>query len=138
MAPPAYCLLNASLEVLGRDPVKLCDHKGESPAVLLFMASYCGPSRLAARELERSLGDRGGKLLIYGICAEENDKAIRAVLPESGRIIAVRDPENRLSQVAQVLVFPTAFLVDVNDNILGPFDPRLREFKTALDDMVDG
>lgn len=121
--------------------ITLSDFRGRI-LVLNFWASWCGPCRLEAPDLQATwerYRDRGVQLL--GVDYRDDEAAARAFVDEFGITYpSVFDPAGKLAFDYGLFGVPTTFIIDRGGNIRFQFTGYLdgAVLRRALDDVLGG
>ena len=123
----------------GDGTIALRDFSGKV-VVLNFWASWCGPCRLEAPDLQRTWEEyRGRGVQFLGINYRDDPAAARAYVGEFGIAYpSVFDPAGKLAADYQLVGLPTTFIVDRNGRISFQFVGYLdgSVLRAALDDVL--
>ena len=123
----------------GDGTIALRDFSGKV-VVLNFWASWCGPCRLEAPDLQRTWEEyRGRGVQFLGINYRDDPAAARAYVGEFGITYpSVFDPAGKLAADYHLVGLPTTFIVDRNGRIslqfVGYLDGSV--LRAALDDVL--
>jgi len=107
------------------------DGPRERPVLINFWASWCGPCKLEAPDLQKLSQKYQGKVDFYAINSTSNDNLEDAMaFVESFKLTfpIPLDHKGEVTDLYQVNAFPTTYLIDrqgvIRQKIIGTIDPK--------------
>jgi len=114
------------------------DGPREKPVLINFWASWCGPCKLEAPDLQKLSQKYQGKVDFYAINSTSNDNLEDAMaFVESFKLTfpIPLDHKGEVTDLYQVNAFPTTYLIDrqgvIRQKIIGTIDPKELEAELA-------
>lgn len=98
--------------------------KRDKPLLVNFWASWCGPCKSEAPDLQKLYAKYGDRIDFYGVNVTQVDKEkdARKFVEDYGIQFPVpMDKDGKVSQAYQVQAFPTTYLIDRNGVIRDAF-----------------
>lgn len=118
---------------LDQQPYKV-EGKREKPLILNFWASWCGPCRIEAPDLQHMYEKYGKQVDIYGINATANDdpESAMAFVKEYKLTFPIpMDVAGKVTEQYKLMAFPTTFIVNkegvIRKKIIGTLDAATLE-----------
>ncbi len=120
---------------LDGEQVSLAGYAGK-PLVLVFMASWCGPCREEAPEIDLFYEQNRERVAVLGVAVNDDEADIRALMADNGWTFPVMLDVNRAADAYGVSAIPTTVIIDAE----GQIAQRLVGGTTAakLSSLVDG
>lgn len=96
--------------------VALSDYLGK-PVVVVFMASWCGPCRDEAPELEQFYNDNSDRAGLLAVNVSDSEEDIRAFMSENGLSFPLMLDGDSAADAYGVTAIPTTVVVDAEGHI---------------------
>jgi thiol-disulfide isomerase/thioredoxin len=96
--------------------VSLSGYQGK-PLVLNFMASWCGPCRAEAPEIDQFYRDNLGKVAVLAVAVDDTEQDMRALMSKNGWTFPVMLDGGGAGDAYGVSAIPTTFLIDPDGRI---------------------
>jgi len=102
-----------TLQTLDGETFQMSDHLGETPIVLNYWATWCGPCRRELPALQKAAEFYDGEILFLGVDQGEDPETVQAYVDDIGMTFIIpMDADQVAAERYNVKGLPTTFFID--------------------------